>query len=229
MKIGGFQPFTLIDYPGLISAIIFTQGCNFRCPYCHNPELVLPERFGPLVSEKTFFHFLDRRTGKIDAVSITGGEPLIQSDLIDFIARIKARGFMIKVDTNGSVPDAVEDLLNRRLVDFWAMDVKAPLERYGAVAGVAVSPDDTLRSINLIKASGIEYEFRTTLVKGLLNAVDLLALANLLAGASHLVLQRFVPSKHVNERYRTAEPFSNGEIEEAREVLAREIARVSIR
>ena len=162
MKIGYVQRFSLIDYPGKICAIVFTQGCNFRCPYCHNPELVIPEQYGECIPEDVFFPFLENRREKLDAVSITGGEPTIQPGIVDFIRSIKELGFLIKVDTNGSFPDVIEELLRLNLLDYIAMDIKAPLRKYRNVTASAVDTRNILASIDLIKNSGIEHEFRTT-------------------------------------------------------------------
>ncbi|HEC86320.1 MAG TPA: anaerobic ribonucleoside-triphosphate reductase activating protein, partial [Thermoplasmatales archaeon] len=138
MIIGGFQRFSLIDYPGKICAIIFTQGCNFRCPYCHNPELVNPKLFQEPIDENDIFRFLEMRKGKLDAVEITGGEPTLQPDLIEFMRKIKAMGFLIKLDTNGTNPEVVEKIIKNKLVDYIAMDVKAPLEKYEKVVRAKV-------------------------------------------------------------------------------------------
>jgi pyruvate formate lyase activating enzyme len=135
MKIGGLQKFSLLDYPGKISAVVFTQGCNFRCPYCHNPELVDPERFQECIPEDEIFAFLETRRGKLEAVTVTGGEPTIQNGLSSFVRRIKDMGFMVKLDTNGSRPEVLEELIRHKLIDYIAMDIKAPLEKYEAVTG----------------------------------------------------------------------------------------------
>ena len=127
MLIGGFQKFSLIDYPGKICAIVFTQGCNFRCPYCYNPELVNPQKFTPSLSEKDVFSFLKKRKGQLDAVEITGGEPTLQKDLLAFLEKIKAMGFLVKLDSNGSSPDIIQEVVQRGAVNYLAMDIKAPL------------------------------------------------------------------------------------------------------
>ncbi|MGC9053845.1 MAG: anaerobic ribonucleoside-triphosphate reductase activating protein, partial [Candidatus Hydrogenedens sp.] len=126
MKIGGFQPFSLSDFPNCVSAIVFTQGCNFRCPFCHNPSLVLPELFLPPIPEEALIAFLNERKGKLDGVVITGGEPTIQSDLMKFVSEIKGLGYKVKLDTNGSNPEILKELIENNLLDYVAMDVKAP-------------------------------------------------------------------------------------------------------
>jgi len=143
MIIGGLQRFSLIDYPGKISAILFTRGCNFRCPYCHNPELVDPQRYAEPWQEEEYWAFLQSRTQKLDAVVVTGGEPTLQEDLEPFLEKIRKMGFLIKLDTNGSNPDVLKDLLSANLVDYIAMDIKAPLEKYSEVAKVPIDKTDT--------------------------------------------------------------------------------------
>ena len=173
MKIGGLIKTSLIDYPNKVSAVIFTQGCNFRCPYCHNPELVLPEQYSQLISEEFVFDFLKKRKDVLDGVVITGGEPTLQSDLVAFIRKVKALGFSIKLDTNGSSPDVISSLLKDDLIDFIAMDIKTLLDKYNEVAGINCDMSEIKRSIDIIKASNIDYEFRTTLVPILISENDI--------------------------------------------------------
>ena len=220
MKIGHVQRFSLIDYPGKICAIVFTQGCNFRCPYCHNPELVIPEQFGEPVPEDVLFSFLEKRGGKLDAVSITGGEPTLQPGVIDFISSIKELGFLVKIDTNGSFPNVIEELLRLHLLDYIAMDIKAPLRKYRAVTSSTVNTHDILTSINLIKNSGTGHEFRTTVVESLLGPRDILNIAKHISGADRYVLQRFVPSKAVNPAFLTEGTLSDALFEKLRKDLA---------
>ena len=201
IKIGGLQKFSLIDYPGRICAVVFTQGCNFRCPYCHNPELVDPQRYGPVFSEEEVFSFLEKRRGKLEAVSVTGGEPTLQPDLEDFLQKVKDFGYLVKLDTNGSSPAAIEKLIKRQLVDFWAMDVKGPLDKYRRIAGVDIDPGDIRRSISLIIAAGSEHEFRTTVVSSLLDHNDLARVVKLIKGAKYYALQGFVPVKTLSSDF----------------------------
>ncbi|MFZ2070186.1 MAG: anaerobic ribonucleoside-triphosphate reductase activating protein [Halobacteriota archaeon] len=197
MKIGGFQRFSVIDYPGKLCAIVFTQGCNFRCPYCHNPELVYPELFSKPIPEEDLFAFLKTRQGKLDAVVITGGEPTQQPDLIDFISKIKADDYLVKLDTNGSKPEVIRELIELRMVDYFAMDVKAPLARYAEIVSSSSNADPARirASIELIKHSGIDYEFRTTVVKAQLDKADILEIGKLIQGSKRYILQKFVPAK----------------------------------
>lgn len=199
----------MIDYPGKISAIVFTQGCNFRCPYCHNPELVDPHLFSEQIDPDDIFAFLEKRKGKLDAVVITGGEPTIHKDLPIFAQRIKDMGYLVKVDTNGTNPDILRDIISRGSVDYIAMDLKAPIEKYEHVVKVQVNKDAIATSVSMILDSGVDYEFRTTLVRGLLIPDDILKIGDMIRGARQYVLQKFVSSKHLDKDFITAECFSD--------------------
>ncbi|RKY56579.1 MAG: anaerobic ribonucleoside-triphosphate reductase activating protein [Candidatus Neomarinimicrobiota bacterium] len=191
MIIGGFQKFSLIDYPGKIGAIVFTQGCNFRCPYCHNPELVKPRMFKEPIPEEIVLDFLEKRRGMLEGVVITGGEPLLQKDLSIFLRNIKKMGYAIKLDTNGSFPERLKEIINDKLVDYIAMDIKAPLEKYGFISGVNVNTEDIRRSIKIIMHSDLDYQFRTTVVKSLLSIEDVKKICELINSARSYVLQKF--------------------------------------
>ena len=229
MKIGGLQKVSLTDYPGKISAIVFTQGCNFRCPYCHNPELVDPELYQECLPEEEFFSYLEMRKGKIEAVTITGGEPTIQNDLIPFLMRVKAMGLLIKIDTNGSKPEVLEELIRRNLVDYLAMDIKAPLEKYAAIARTPVNGIAIRQSIMLIMNSGIDYEFRTTVVKSQIKEADLLAIGRLIKNAAFYSLQRYVPTKPLDKNFLTETTLSQGEFGNVKKILEKNISKVIIR
>ncbi|MGD0277933.1 MAG: anaerobic ribonucleoside-triphosphate reductase activating protein [Smithella sp.] len=229
MKIGGFQKVSLIDYPGMISAIIFLQGCNFRCSYCHNPELVDPDLFGPCMKEKDVLDFLQTRRGKLDAVAITGGEPTIQNNLIPFIKQIKKMGFAVKLDTNGSQPQVIKTLITEKLLDYVAMDIKAPLEKYEKIVNVPVNPESIKESIKIILHAKIPYEFRTTVVQSQLDEKDILHIANLISGASHYVLQNFVPTKTLDMIFLKEKSHSDEVFQKIKKRLEHEIASVTIR
>ncbi len=165
MIIGGFQPFTLSDFPGHVAAIVFTQGCNWRCPHCHNRSLLKmrrPEQ--ELIPEAHVFDVLHRRRNELDGLVITGGEPTIQEDLARFLHEVRRLGLAIKLDTNGSRPGVIRRLLEEGLLDYIAMDIKAPLDRYESVVGHPVDIGPIQTSIELIKNSGIRHEFRTPMV-----------------------------------------------------------------
>ncbi len=229
MLIGHLQKSSVIEYPGMVSCVVFTQGCNFRCPYCHNPELVEPGLFMPPVPQEEILSFLVKRKGKLDAVSITGGEPTLQKGLPEFMARIRAMGFLVKLDTNGSDPDILREIIAASLADYIAMDIKAPLEKYSRAAG---KPCDTVAiasSISIIMGSGVPYEFRTTLVNGLLTREDVFAMAGMIRGASRYVLQRFTASKHLDPAFTGAEPPLEEEIREIEEGLRGIVLSCSVR
>jgi len=230
MKIAGFQKFSLIDYPSKISAIIFTQGCNFRCPYCHNPELVDPKLFTDTLDEDSILSFLRKRVDKLDGVVITGGEPLFQRDLIEFIERVKEMGYLIKLDTNGSYPEILKQLLAKNLIDYIAMDIKAPLEKYPAVVQTDICTEKIMKSITIILNSNIDYEFRTTIVKGLLTEDDLICIAKLIRGAKRYVLQKFVMSKILDKSFaNNAKCFSEDELNIIKEKVKKYISECIMR
>ncbi len=229
MKIGGLQKVSLIDYPACISAVVFTIGCNFRCPYCHNPELVKESLHPSALPEADIFDFLKRRQGKLEAVSVTGGEPCIQPDLPEFTAALKKMGYRVKIDTNGSRPDVLERLLAENAVDYIAMDIKAPLSRYQSVAGVPVRERDIRRSVERIMSCGIRYEFRTTVAPALLQAGDFADIGKEIRHAQRYVLQGFVPSKTLDKAYLKKKSPPREELEAIRDVVKRYVQTVVIR
>jgi len=188
MKIGGLQKASLIDYPGKTCAVIFTQGCNFRCVYCHNPELVYPGSFSDPIPFKYVHEFLKAKAGLLDGVVFSGGEPTVQSDIIEKIREVCSLGYAVKLDTNGSDPGVLASALP--YLDYVAMDIKAPMgDKYARVCGVQVDYNDICKSIHLIKASGIRHEFRTTFDKNLLEDADIVMIREL-AGRSKFSLQK---------------------------------------
>lgn len=192
MKIHGFQKTTLLDYPGLLAATVFTGGCNFRCPFCHNGGLVCHPEDYPLIPEEEVFAHLKKRQGLLKGVCITGGEPTLQEDLPEFAWKIRKLGYLVKLDTNGYRPDVLKDLMRRRLVDYVAMDVKSSLHSYAAACGIAaVCTDRISESVELLKHSTIPYEFRTTVVKGIHRPEDFEEIGSLLSGCRVYYLQNF--------------------------------------
>jgi len=195
MRLGGLQKLTLLDYPGLVACTVFTVGCNMRCPFCQNASLVSRIEENQDLSEEEFFAFLKKRQGILDGVCITGGEPTLQPDLPEFIAKIKAMGYKVKLDTNGSFPDKVKEILDSGNVDLVAMDLKNTLERYPETVGVpGFDTSKILESIDIIRNSGVEYEFRTTVVSPLHRPEDFGELAKLVEGSPRYFLQNFVDS-----------------------------------
>lgn len=195
MIFGGFQPFSLSDFPGHTSAIVFTQGCNFRCPFCHNGRLISPCRNikEETINENFVLDFLCARQGRLDGLVVSGGEPTLQSGLPVFLRRVKALGYRIKLDTNGTRPNMLKALFSMNLLDYVAMDVKAPLKRYALLAGVPVLTAAIVESIALIADSGIKHEFRTTYVESLLRPTDIKAIQRLLPPSSPHRIQEFKP------------------------------------
>lgn len=199
MKIGGFQPLTLSDYPGEIAAIVFTQGCNFRCPYCHNGALIGAESLeGESISQESILSILQSRSNQLEGVVISGGEPTLQLDLGDFIDSCKTMGYKIKLDTNGSRPEALAPLLDTRRIDYIAMDIKAPWALYDRLAGVVVDTDRIQQSIELIAQSGVPHQFRTTFVNSLLSPSDRDKILALIPSNSPHVWQDFRREKVFN-------------------------------
>ncbi|MFA6252488.1 MAG: anaerobic ribonucleoside-triphosphate reductase activating protein [Candidatus Paceibacterota bacterium] len=218
MIIGGFQKFTLIDYPGKLSSIVFLSGCNFRCPFCYSRELVLPEYISehPQISKETVIDYLKKRIGMLEGVVICGGEPTLNSDLKDFCSDIKKMGYCIKLDTNGSNPEALKDLIGSKLIDYVAMDIKAPLnsESYRKAVGVDVSIEKIKESIEMIKSSGIEYEFRTTVVPGIHSEEDIISMAKAIAPAKRYFIQQFISQKDlIDNSFKNTKPFPYAKIE----------------
>jgi len=229
MNIGGLQKFSMIDYPGKLTAIVFTLGCNFRCGYCHNPELVLPEKFNPSLDEEELLKFFKTRIGKLDAISITGGEPTLHQDLPQFIKKIKSLGFLVKLDTNGTNPPMLKKIIDDKLVDYLAMDIKAPLEKYEEVINQKVDLENIRKSIKLIMDSGLDYEFRTTIVKSQLSVADLLKIGELIKGADIYYLQKFIPSKANDEKFLKEKTYSDEEFEEIKKDMLKYVQKCEIR
>ena len=229
MRIGGLQKVSLIDYPGQIGAVVFTQGCNFRCPYCHNPDLADPSLYGAPQDPGEVLQFLDRRRGKLDAVTVTGGEPTLQEDLPAFLHELRQMGYLVKLDTNGSLPQVLKSLIEAGDMDFIAMDMKAPLERYASVTRSGVDLRLIRESIDIILASGIDHEFRTTILPVLHRPDDVRAIARQIEGAQSYVLQTFVPARTLDPAFMAEVPFSAAEMEALSIDLASRLSRVTIR
>jgi pyruvate formate lyase activating enzyme len=202
---------SFIDYPKKISMVIFTAGCNFQCHYCHNPELVNPEL--PFMSEDKVLKKIEEKKEWVDGIVITGGEPTLHKDLPDFIKKIKKMGLMIKLDTNGTCPNMLKELFEEQLIDYIAMDVKAPLESYSKITRTEFNTNLIKQSIDLIKDSGVEYEFRTTILPKLLKEEDILKIGYLLNGAKLLVLQTFKNEKTLNSEYQTQPSYLKPQME----------------
>jgi len=231
VKIGGLQKMTMIDYPGTISATVFLIGCNFKCGFCQNPELIDPEKIKnqPKISQKQFFWFLDSEQGLIDGICITGGEPTINPDLIDFIKKIKAKGFLVKLDTNGSNPKVLEELIKEKLIDFIAMDIKTSLDKYEQAINTKIDLEKIKQSVDLIKNSGVDYEFRTTVVPELVNEEDIKKIGEWLKGAKKFVLQQFRNQKVLDKEFEKIKPYSEETLKKFKKNLEKHIEKVELR
>ncbi len=225
MEIGGLQKLTLVDYPGRLSCTVFLLGCNFRCPFCYSPELVLPEEMKnqPRISQADFFDFLEERRRFLEGVVVCGGEPTIHSDLPQFLKKIKEMGYLVKLNTNGSNPQMLKKLIDRGLVDYISMDIKQSqksmalagkagrkkgVQKYDEAAGVRVDLKKIRESIGLIKNSGLDYEFRTTLVPGIQSREDVLEIVKEIGAAKRYYIQRFRPGKTLDPGLKKLRPYS---------------------
>jgi pyruvate formate lyase activating enzyme len=207
MRIGGLQKLTLIDYPGRLAATVFLTGCNFRCPWCYSSEIVLPEKIKkqPEISQKEIIAFLEEKKGLIEGVVFCGGEPTLSKDLESMMEKIKKMGFFVKLDTNGSNPKTLNDLIDKKLVDYVAMDIKAPKEKYKEFTGSKIDVKDIQKSIDILKEQKVDFEFRTT-VTPLHSKKDLLEMAKWISGAKRYYLQNFRAEKTIDKKMESAKP-----------------------
>ena len=195
MNIAGVQKVTLLDYPGKVACEIFTQGCNFECPFCQNSSLIPITNTGEF-SEEEIFEYLNLRKNILDGVVITGGEPTVQKDLKGFIKKIKDLGLLVKLDTNGGNPKVLQELIDEKLVDYVAMDIKNIFNKYNITAGKRINLDNIKKSIEILKASKIDYEFRTTIIKEMHSLDDIVSICKLVGNVKYY-LQNFEDSENV--------------------------------
>jgi len=230
MLLGGFLPLTLLDFPGRVACIAFSQGCNLRCGYCHNPQLIgLRAPAGATTSaESQVLGFLATRRGVLDGVVVSGGEPTIQPDLLPFLLRIKDLGFLVKLDTNGTNPPVLRDAHQRRLVDYVAMDVKHDPARYGEITGAPVDPDVLAASRDLLRSQGVAHEFRTTIVPRYHDEAAMERIARFCEGASRFVLQSLVPAHARKRAFRRYAPPTPGELQRLKRIAERFIGTVEV-
>ena len=246
MEIGGLQKTTLIDFPGRIAATIFLIGCNFRCPFCYSPELVLPEKIKthPKISEKYLFDFLKERKGLLEGVVLCGGEPCLHKNLPNFIKKIRKLGYLVKLDTNGSNPKMLKKLIDEKLIDYAAMDIKAPLglksqipnpldakrtprrvafqiPKYETAAGVKVDLDKIKESVEILKSSNIGFEFRTTVVPGIHTKEDIVEIAKWIGGPKiKYYLQNFRSEKTIDSRFLKIKPYTQEYLAEIQKAIS---------
>lgn len=233
VEIKGLQKTTLLDYPGKVACIVFLAGCNFRCPFCHNSDLVLRADKLPTISEEEFFNFLKSRKGKLEGVVITGGEPTLQTDLPDFIRKIKNLGFLVKLDTNGTNPEMVKKLINDSLIDYVALDFKGPLAKYNQYIGESTvySLQSTIdKMINILIRSKIDFELRTTVVPTLHTKEDLIEMAKEIKSLqSRWFLQPFSPKKCLDPEFEKIKPYPKNFFERVLPALKKLVPEVEVR
>ncbi len=226
MIISGFQKLTLLDYPNKLASIVFTQGCNFKCAYCQNSDLLSIKTEG-LIDEKEIFDYLKKRKKVLDGVVITGGEPTIQPNLTLFIQRVKDLGLKVKLDTNGSNPEIIKKLLKEDLVDYIAMDIKTDFDKYGDIIKINWNMDNIKKSIKLIKESTIEHEFRTTINKNDHTIEDLRRICEYLGPDENYYIQNFEQSDYVLDK--SLKSFSKDELIKIEKKLKKEFPNVKVR
>ena len=224
MKIAGFQKLSLVDYPQKLASVVFTRGCSFRCHYCHNPKLVLPKLYAPLLNERKILDFLIKRKKLINSVVISGGEPTQQVDLIDFIKKLKTKNFNIKLDTNGSNSTILKKLLDKKLLDYIAMDIKAPFKKYSLISPTKIIIERIKESIDIILNSNIKYEFRTT-VCDLLSKEDLIDIAKSIRNAKKFILQKALTKITINPNFKNENLFDLNSIQDR---LKKYVKKISI-
>ena len=230
LSIKGLQKTTLVDYPNKVACTIFLPRCNFRCGFCHNKDLVLNPDSLPTISEEELLNFLKEKKKWLDGICVTGGEPLLHKELLDFLPKVKELNYLVKIDTNGTNPNLLKQLIDKKLVDFIAMDLKNSLEKYDETTASKVNIDEIKESVDIIKNSGIDYEFRTTVVPGLHKKEDIKKIGEWLKGSKKFAIQNFKPAKEViDSKYETMESFKKEELEEFKEILKNYINEVEIR
>jgi len=222
IKIGGLQKTTFIDFPGRIAATVFLMDCNFKCPWCYSSELVLPEKIKsqPEISEKDFFKFLRSRRELLEGVVICGGEPTVNKDLPDFIKKIRKMGFSIKLDTNGSNPQMLKNLIDEKLIDYVAMDIKGPKEKYSDFTGKKADIKKIQKSIDILKGGKVDYEFRSTIVPSLHTKEDIINMAKWIKGAKRYYLQNFRPEKTIDYSFEKVKPYSREFLLEIQKIIS---------
>ena len=226
MEFCGLQKTSLIDFPGKVSAIIFLGGCNFRCGFCYSSELVLPDKLAkqPRFGKEYITDFLKERQGQLDGVVVCGGEPTINPDLPELIKEIKNLGFLVKLDTNGTNPGMLKGLIDARMIDYVAMDIKGPKEKYSQIAGQDIDVNLIQESIDILKNSGLDFEFRTTVVPNYIDNNDIKNMAQWISqgkeGQLKYYLQNFFPSKTLDPAFQSLHPYSLGDLKQVQKEIS---------
>ena len=228
MQIHGLNKTTLLDYPEHVAATVFTGGCNFRCPFCHNSDLVINPASQPMISEEEILAFLTKRKNVLSGVCITGGEPTLQADLPEFISKIKKVGLLIKLDTNGYRPEVLKELVEKKLIDYIAMDIKSGRSGYGLAAGIQNPDFDKIQeSVDFIMHCGVQYEFRTTVVKGIHEERDFREISGMIKGCRAYFLQSYKENEKVLMPGYDA--FTKEELEQFAKIVRPLVQRVELR
>ena len=229
LPIKGIEKLSVIDFPGKTCCIVFLADCNFRCPYCHNPDLIRNPQDMPDITEKEVLSFIESRKKWVDGVCITGGEPCLHKELPGFIKSVKERGFLVKLDTNGSRPEMVKSLIDEGLLDYIAMDIKAPPERYSDVTRVKVDIQKIRETIDIIMKSDVEYEFRTTVAPRLFGRDDMEKIGRWLKGAKRFFLQNFRSGNTLDKSFKNESSFSENELKELADIAWKYFGHVGVR
>ena len=229
MNISGHQKTSLIDYPGKVSSVIFTSNCNFYCPFCHNPDLIKPQLKLYEIPEKDILNYLKKRKKIIDGLVITGGEPTIQPDLVSFIEKVKKEGFFVKLDTNGTNPEVLKKLFKKKLLDYVAMDIKSSEDKYQQATRTKVDVKKIKESIELIKKSGIDYEFRATIVPTLHTKKEIEGIGKLMNNVNKFYVQQFRPVRTLDPEFENIIPYDDESLKSFARILNKYIKNVEIR
>lgn len=228
MNLAGFQKLSMVDYPAHLASVVFLQGCNFRCPYCYNLELIEPnQRFS--CQEEDLFEFLSNQKTMIEGVVVTGGEPFLQKGLADFIKRIKEKGFKVKVDTNGSNPQELRALLDKDLLDYVAIDVKTSFPKYHLLGADKSTEKKVRESVSLIMRQKTLYEFRTTCVPGIVDEQDFFIIGEAVRGAPKHCLQQFRPQETYDANFQKVKPYTKEDIQKFKRILENFVKTVEVR
>ncbi len=228
MKIAGLQKLSLVDYPGLLSAVVFLEGCNFRCPYCYNIDLI-DGKSELECPEEEVFEFLERRKNIVEAVVITGGEPTLHGSLEELIFKVRDLGYKIKLDTNGSDPRMLRELIKQRAVDYIALDIKTSPSKYERVCDLKEMKEKLLDSIGILLKGNVDHEMRTTCVPGIVEVEDFYKISKMVKGADKYFLQQFRSEQTFSPEYRKKRPFTKEELGRFKSILERTVDDVSIR
>jgi pyruvate formate lyase activating enzyme len=224
VKFSGLQKTSLLDYPDQVASVLFTPGCNLRCPYCHNYQIAVDPQ-PPFLQEGAALQILENRKKYVDSIVITGGEPCIHRELPGFLTKLKERNFKVKLDTNGCFPEVLIECL--KYVDYVAMDVKTTAEKYKLLGESNIA--NILRSIQILNTGNVEYEFRTTVTPQIVNEKDIESIGEMIKGAKTLALQQFIPKDTLDKHYKTIKPYKPEKIQEFAEILKKYSTKVIIR